>query len=129
MVFKLIHATEAKPGTAISFEGDSYIVKSNDISKSGRHGHSKCRIEAEHIIDGKKKVFNIAGHNKFEVPLITKNNGQILSIAGNRASIMDLKSFETLEILVPEELKEELNEGDQVEYWDVEGIKLIKKKI
>ena len=42
---------------------------------------------------------------------------------------MDLESFETLEIIIPEELKPELADGDQIEYWDVEGIKMIKRKV
>lgn len=129
MVHKLIHATDAKPGVTILVEGVAYIVKSNDISKSGRHGHAKCRIEAESILDGKKKVFTIAGHNRFECPMISKKNGQVLSIIGDKANIMDLETYETIELPVSEELKEQIKDGDQVEYWDVEGIKMIRKKV
>lgn len=129
MAFKLINASVARPGAAIIVEGVSCIVKSNDISKTGKHGHAKCRIEAIGIIDGKKKVFATGGHDRLEVPLINKNKGQLLSIAGDKASVMDLESYETLEIVIPEELKSELTDGDQVEYWDVEGAKVIKRKI
>ena len=51
---KQINAVEAKPGTTILVEGEACIVKSNDISRPGKHGHAKCRIEAKGIIDGKK---------------------------------------------------------------------------
>ena len=129
MVHKLIHATQAKTGTTILVDGVACTIKSNDISTSGRHGHAKCRIEAIGIIDGKKKVIAVSGHDRFECPLILKNNGQILSIMGDKASIMDMKSFETLEIPISEELKEQVKDGDQVEYWDVEGVKLIKRKV
>ena len=57
MAFKLIGATEAKPGATIMVDGVACVVKSNDISKTGKHGHAKCRIEAIGIIDGKKKSF------------------------------------------------------------------------
>ena len=53
MVFKLIHATQARPGTTILIDGVACVVKSNDISKTGRHGHAKCRIEATSVLDGK----------------------------------------------------------------------------
>jgi translation initiation factor 5A len=56
MPIKLINAAEARPGAAIIVDGASCIVKSNDISKTGKHGHAKCRIECISIIDGKKKV-------------------------------------------------------------------------
>ena len=129
MAFKLIHATQARPGNSIIVEGVPCNVRSNDISTSGRHGHAKCRIEAISIIDGKKKVLVIGGHDKLEVPMINKNNGQVLSIMEDKASIMDLKTFETLELSISEELKESIKEGDQVEYWEIGGAKLIKRKI
>ena len=129
MGFKLINAVEARQGVAILVDGVPCIVKSNDISKTGKHGHAKCRIEAISVIDGKKKVFVIAGHERLECPMINKRKGQILSINWEKASVMDLESYETIDLLVPEELKEELKDGDQVEYWDVEETKIIKRKI
>jgi len=128
MVHKLINASAARPGAAIIVDGTSCIVKSNDISKTGKHGHAKCRIEAISVIDGKKKVFVTGGHERLECPTINKNKAQVLSIAGDKASVMDLESFETMDIAVPEELKEGLKDGDQVEYWDVERSKVIKRK-
>lgn len=133
MGFKLIDAAEARPGLAILVDGVACIVKTNDMSKTGKHGHTKCRIEAVSVIDGKKKVFVIAGHERLECPMIDKRRGQILSISGEKASVMDLESYETIDLLLPKELKEEtgeeLKDGEQVEYWDVEGIKVIKKKV
>ena len=129
MAFKLIHATQAKPGNSIIVEGVPCNVRSNDISTSGRHGHAKCRIEAISIIDGKKKVLVIGGHDRLEVPMINKHNGQVLSISEDKASIMDLESFENMEILIPEDLKGQLTDGDQVDYWDVDGAKMIKRKL
>ncbi len=129
MAFKLISATQAKHGTTILVDGVACVIKSNDISKTGRHGHAKCRIEAVSIIDGKKKVFIIAGHDRLECPLITKKNAQVLSVTEDKASIMDLESYETIELPISEELKSQVKDGDQVEYWDVEGTKLIKRKV
>lgn len=129
MAFKLISATEAKPGATIMVDGVACVVKSNDISKTGKHGHAKCRIEAIGIIDSKKKVFVSAGHERMEVPMIEKNRAQVLNIIENNASVMNLDSYETLEIPIIEELKGQIKEEDQVEYWDIEGIKIIKRKV
>jgi len=129
MVFKLINATEAKIGTNIIVNGVPCTVKKMDVSKTGKHGHAKCRIEAVGIIDGQKKVFVVPGHERMEVPLVEKRKAQVLSISENKANIMDLESFETIEVNIPEELKEEIKENENVEYWDVEGTKIIKRKL
>jgi len=129
MTFKLINATEIRNGTAVIIQGVSCIVKNLDISKTGKHGHAKVRIEAIGIFDDKKKVIVIPGHEKLEVPLIKKLKGQVLNIQGEKASIMDLESFETLDVQVPEDLGGIIKEQDNVEYWDIEGRKIIKRKI
>ena len=129
MAFKLINAVEAKSGSAILVDDVPCIVRSNDISKTGKHGHAKCRIEAIGILDGKKKVFVTGGHDRLDVPMINKNKAQVLNVMEDKASIMDLESYETIEIPMMEELKGKLKEEDQVEYWDIEGSKIIKRKM
>lgn len=129
MVAKIISATEARVGTNIIHDGATFTVKKIDISKTGKHGHAKCRIEAANMFTGNKKIFVIPGHDKLEVPMVNKNKGQVLSIAGDKVSVMDIESFETLELDIPEELKGELVENDNLEYWDIEGTYLVKRKL
>lgn len=128
-ILKIIEATGAKVGTNILIEGEPYTVKKTDTSKTGKHGHAKCRIEAVHIFTGNKKVFVSPGHDKFEVPVLNKNKGQVLSVAGDHASVMDLDSFETLDLDIPEELAGQLAENDNIEYWVVGKSKMIKRKV
>ncbi len=108
MVLKIISATEAKPGTNIILDGEPYTVRSVDVSKTGKHGAHKCRFEAIGMLVDKKKVFVMPGTDRLEVPLVEKKKGQVLSISGDSVSIMDLESFETLDLKCPEELKSEL---------------------
>ena len=128
MVLKIINATEARPGTNILIENEPYTIKKIDISKTGKHGHAKARIEAIGIINQQKKVFVVPGHERFEVPMVDKRKGQVLSV-GEKVSVMDLESFETMEIDGPEEIKSELKENSNVEYVDVEGKKIIRRKL
>jgi translation initiation factor 5A len=128
MVLKIINATEAKVGTNIIVDGESCTIKKMDVSKTGKHGHSKVRIEATSIISGQKKVFVVPGHDKIEIPIVNKKKGQVLSI-GDKVSLMDLESFETIEVACPDEIKKELAENSNVEYWDVEGENIIKRKL
>lgn len=130
MVLKIINATEARVGTNILLEGRPYTVKKIDTSKTGKHGHAKCRIEAVGILDGNKKVFVIPGHDRLEVPNVDKRKGQILSKADGKASVMDLETFETIEIDCPDkEVFDSLEESGNCEYWDIEGERLIKRKL
>lgn len=129
MVLKIINATEAKIGSSIMINGAPCVVKKMDVSKTGKHGHAKVRFEAVGIVDDKKRVIVVPGHERFEVPMIEKRRGQLLSKAGENFSLMDSESYETLEMPSVEEAKSELKEGDQVEYWIIEGGKIIKKKI
>jgi len=130
MVLKIINATEIRIGTNILLEGEPYTVKKVDISKTGKHGHAKCRIEAVHMIAGSKKVFVVPGHERFEVPEVDKRRGQILSKADKKASIMDLETFETLEIDCPDDdVFNSLEENGNCEYWDIEGTKIIKRTL
>jgi translation initiation factor 5A len=127
---KLITGVEARSGTTILVDGVACVVRTNDISKTGKHGHAKCRIEAIGVIDGKKRVFVTGGHERLDVPNINKNKAQVLNLVGeDKASVMDLTSFETIEIPMMEDLKGQLAGEDQVEYWDIEGIKIIKRKL
>ena len=127
MVLRLINATEAKPGTTILVDGEACTVKSNDISKTGKHGASKCRIEALEVFTGKKKVIAVPGHERFEVPMIVKRKAQVLSLSEGKASVMDLESFETIELSYSEDIEEQLAPEKNVEYWDVEGKKSIMR--
>lgn len=130
MALRLINGTEAKAGVTILIEGSAYVVKSQDISKTGKHGHAKCRIEAIGIVDGKKKVLVVPGHERFEVPMINKRKAQILNIKGDSVEVMDLENFETFDLLMNEEVKDGIAINDQVEYWIIdEKEKMLKRKI
>ena len=82
MVLKIINATETKTGTNILLEDEPYTIKKIDVSKTGKHGHAKCRIEAVGIINKQKKVFVIPGHDRLEIPLVNKKKAKPLRMRG-----------------------------------------------
>ena len=42
---------------------------------------------------------------------------------------MDLETFETLDVTIDSNLIDDIQEKSQVEYWDVEGQKIIRRLI
>ena len=128
MTFKLINAHALREGNYILIDGAPCMVKSVDISKTGKHGASKVRVEAIGLIDDKKRVIARPGDDRLEVPLVEKKKGQVLAVS-DKANIMDLDTFENLEVLYSSEIKGQLKEGSQVEYWVVEEQKIIKRVI
>lgn len=129
MVLKIIDAVEAKVGVNIMLEGESFAVKKMDVSKTGKHGHAKCRIEAVNMMTGNKKILVVPGHERFEVPMVTKKKAQVLSLNEEKVTVMDSESFETIELDLPAELQGQLQDNDNVEYWDIEGTLIIKRKL
>lgn len=125
---KAVYATDLKPGTFVILEQEPCTVKSIDISKTGKHGASKCRIEAIGIFDGKKRIAVMPGSERLEIPVIEKKRAQILSVnkEKNIASVMDLETFETFDIAIEQGLS--IEERDTVEYWQFGNKKIIKRK-
>jgi len=129
MVLKIINATEARTGTMILVDGDPLTVRSNDISKTGKHGHAKCRMEAVGVFSGKKKVITVPGHERFDVPEVVKKKAQVLSVDSDMASVMDLESYETISVGFDEELRDKLKADEQVEYWTIEDQRKIMRML
>lgn len=117
-----------KVGRYIVVDGVPCVVKSVQISKTGKHGHSKARVEAQGLIDeGVKKVFIKPMSDNIDVPIVEKETAQVLSIKENKANVMDMTTFETFDMDIPEEFKEQLKEGVQIMYWKLMGKKVIKQ--
>jgi len=56
------------------------------------------------------------------VPLIDKRTGQIISMSGSEIQVMDSETFETVDIaMVDEELSGKIEQGQDIEYWNVMG--------
>ena len=125
---KLVHASSLKVGGFVIFDGKACKVTSIEISKTGKHGHAKARIAAVSITEGSKIIKVFPGHDKVEVPIIEKETAQVLSIAGNKANVMDMKTYETFDLEIPDDLKDSLKEGDQVSYWIIMGDKVMRAK-
>ena len=122
---KLMQASSLRSGSYIILDGIACVVRDIQTSKTGKHGSSKCRIEAVGIIGGQKKIHLCPSTDNVEVPVIEKNNAQVLSVHGDTATVMDNSTFETFDIKIADELKEKVKEGSIVNYWLILDEKVI----
>ena len=114
------------------------IIKSTERSKSGKHGHAKVRIVCVGMFDNNKRSLTFPSGSMVEVPEIIKGNAQINFIEDTLINIMDLETYESVDINWPaeEELVNKLKDlqanpgkmsATQVEYWQLAGKTLINR--
>ena len=127
MTIKQQEISELKVGSYIMMDGAPCKISKMDRSAPGKHGHAKYRLEAIGILDSRKRTTIMSGHNKVQVPIIEKKDAQVLSISGDKAQVMDLETYETFDLAVPQELKGQVKANQKVLYWDVVGTKVLKQ--
>jgi len=110
--------------------GDPCRITEYDTSKPGKHGAAKARIVAVGVFDGQKRPHVGPVSMQVHVPLIDKRVGQIVSITGSNFQLMDSETFETFDAdLVDEEIEGKLQQGQDIEYWNVmDRIKIMRIK-
>ncbi|MCH8328790.1 MAG: hypothetical protein IIB81_00160 [Nanoarchaeota archaeon] len=122
-------ASELKRGSYFIHNGEPVCVVRKEIVVYGTHSHSKLKIFIRSLNKRGEKSINMHHTDKVEVVDIVKKTGQIISKTNDKVQIMDNVSYETLDASAPEELHNELNEGDKVIFIDFKGnIQIIEKK-
>lgn len=127
MTTKQVGATSIQKGSYMVIDGAPCKVTDTQVSRPGKHGHAKCRISGVGLLDDKKRVVVMPGHDMVEVPIIEKKNAQVLSVSGDMANVMDTETYETFDMKIPEEIKGEVVDGVVLLYWDIMGTKVMKQ--
>ena len=127
MTTKPAHASSLKKGSYCVIEGAACQVVDVQISRPGKHGHAKVRLAGVGLIDNKKRVVVMPGHDSIDVPMIDKRNAQVLSVHEDMANIMDSETYETFDLPIPEELAGQVTAGVSVVYWTILNDKVLKQ--
>ena len=117
---------ELRKGSFIIIDDIPCKVDDVSVTKSGKHGHAKARVDAIGLLDGRRRSLVKTADENVDVPIILKKKAQVLSISGNRVQLMDTSDYSMLELEIPEELKGKLNSGEEVSYYELAGIKTLK---
>ncbi|MGC8610437.1 MAG: translation initiation factor IF-5A [Thermoplasmata archaeon] len=127
MSWKDVEVRELREGSYILIDDEPCKIVEFTTSKPGKHGEAKARIVAIGLFDEQKRSVVYPVKHKVKMPIIDKKTGQILAIMGDVVQIMDTETYETFELPIPEELKGQLQQGQQVQYWEVMGKRKIVK--
>jgi len=131
MAFKMAKVGELKEGSyAIVNDEPSQIVQITK-SKPGKHGSAKFRCTAISLFDGRKQSYVASTDTNIQVPIVDKRSGQIVSVSPASIQLMDLESYEVIDIAMPndEEISSKIEAGKEVEYWIVmERVKIQRVK-
>ena len=123
---KQVEASSVKDGTMIMLDGEPCEVRSMSKYSPGKHGSAKCKIKARGLFDDKDRHVTKPGDAMLISPDVDKKVGQIVSVEGDIAQVMDMDTYETEEIQLPEDLS--VSEGDEIRFWEVDDRKLVKGK-
>lgn len=127
MTTKTVHGNDLKSGSYVLIEGAPCKIVDIQISKPGKHGHAKMRIEGMGMLDGRRRVMVMPSHDTVEVPMIEKRSAQVLSVLGDTANVMDSETYETFDLKIPEELKDKCTAGTSVLYWKLMDERLMRQ--
>ncbi len=108
---------EVKEGGYLMIDGEPCKATKIELSKPGKHGSSKARVEAVGIFDDRKRSLMKPADSDITIPIIEKRGGQVVSVSSNAAQIMDLSDYTTFETTVPEDMREKVQPGAEITYW------------
>ena len=119
MVKEQKQVRELQEGSYVMMEEKPCKINHYSTAKPGKHGSAKARIEGKGVFDNKKRSLSQPVDAKVWVPIIERKGGQVVSVSGNDAQVMDLDTYETFTMRIPED--ESFSPDDEIEYLEYEG--------
>jgi len=116
---------ELKVNRYIIIDDEPCKIVSITTSKPGKHGEAKARIEAIGIFDNQKRSIVNPVRHKVNIPLIDKRTAQVIAIMGDKVQLMDMETYETFNMDIPDEYKDKIENGKEIQYLQAMG----KRKI
>ena len=109
---------DLQEGSYVMMDDTPCKINAYSTAKPGKHGSAKARIEGRGVFDGRKRSLSQPVDAKVWVPIIERKQGQVVSVTGDDAQVMDLDTYETFTMRVPED--ESFSSDDTIEYLEYE---------
>ncbi|ARS90415.1 translation initiation factor IF-5A [Natrarchaeobaculum aegyptiacum] len=109
---------DLQEGSYVMIDDAACKIDSYSTAKPGKHGSAKARIDARGVFDGKKRSLSQPVDAKIWVPIIERKQGQVVSVDGDDMQVMDLETYETMTMRVPED--EDVSPDDEIEFLEMD---------
>ena len=116
-----------KPNRYMIIDGEPCKIVSISTSKPGKHGEAKARIEAFGVFDSQKRSVVHPVKHKVQVPLIDKRTAQVLALMGAEVQLMDMETYDTFNLPIPDEYANALEPGKEIQYLETMGRRKITR--
>ena len=110
---------DLQEGNYVMMDDSPCKITAYSTAKPGKHGSAKARVEGRGVFDKKKRSFSQPVDQKVWVPIIDRKQGQVVSVQGDDAQIMDLETYETFTMRIPDDAS--FSPDDEIEYLEFEG--------
>jgi translation initiation factor 5A len=84
-----VEAGQIRKGGYIMIKGKACKVKDVSVSKTGKHGHAKCKFAASDIFTGATCEELCPSTHSIDVPVVTKSNWMITGLEGDYVMLMN----------------------------------------
>lgn len=118
---------DIKEGKYVMIDDHPCRVMNLSKSKPGKHGAAKMSAIGISVFDGSKHSLMKPSDADVEIPIVERKRAQIVSVSGESAQLMDLASFETFEVTIPEDLKGQMEAGKEIQYMEVMGRRILER--
>lgn len=122
-----VEARTLKEGRYLLIDDEPCKILSIDVSKPGKHGAAKMRIEGMGIFTNNKRSMLAGVGDKVFVPIIDKRVAQVVSVHGNQAQLMDMETYQTFDMEIPEEYQGQVEAGKELQYLEAMGKRMITR--
>ena len=122
-------ATELERGTYFIYNNKPVRVLRKEVIVVGTHSHSKLKFYIQGLREKGERTVTFQHSDRVEKIEIMRKQGQVISKSGNKVQLMDAVSYETLDSNLPPELADDVNEGDNVTFVELNGkIEILDKR-
>ena len=115
-------AEDVERGNFLRVGRDIFKVTRKEVVAVGTHSHTKLKIYMEPIDGGGEKNFIFNHKDKVDLLDVERRVGQIISKSDDKITVMDNKSYETIEVEANHSTFEKAYEGGMLFFVTYEGI-------
>jgi translation initiation factor 5A len=119
---------ELREGRYVVIDEEPCKIKKISTSKPGKHGSAKAKIRAEGVFDGSKYRMKAPVDERVRVPHIDKRQAQVVSVQGDDVQLMDLETYDTFKLRIPEDRRGDIEPEDEIQYLETMGRRKIMEQ-